>query len=179
MKKEGQFFKRIKDDKKVFSKNRDMIALGSIRVIIGEIQRDPDKDYSDENITKILKKLRKMTLKNPIKDPLLISMIDTYIPLFVSDVTVIKWIKSNFSYERIKKAGAKKYFIIGITKKNFSPEDINCVVVRDFLEKVIEEGEEYYNAVDNPKLYDINVGPEVYQEFINDVYGTKKIDKGD
>ena len=37
-------------------------------------------------------------------------------------------------------------------------------------EKIQKRKAEYYNDVDNSKLYDINVGPEVYQEIILDEF---------
>ena len=175
---ESQIFESIKKDKDMFLRNRDMIALRTVRIIIGEIQRDPNKDYSDKNVTIILKKLRKMSLKNLVKDSLLIDMIDQYAFSVVSDIDVIEWIRSEFSYDAIVKAGVKKYFIIGIAKKHFVGEDINCIVVRDFLDDVVKNGEKYYDNLYNPKFYDIDVGPEIYQELIDDLTPNKEI-KGD
>jgi len=118
-------------DKNVFLRNHDVNALECIRVILGEIQRTPDKDYSDENVTKILKSLRKMCLKSPIKDELLVHIIDTYLPSLVDDKTMLKYVYDNYTVDEIKAMGNSAFRIIGETKKHFAPREINVDLLKE------------------------------------------------
>lgn len=136
----GDIMNRINYDKKNFLLNGDKMGLSSCRIIIGEIQRDPNKDYSNENVTKILRGLRKMTLKNPVPDNLLISLIDTYIPGPVADVELYAWVgSSGYSVDRIREMGKKAYSIIGMAKKFFGDREINSDGLKDYIDTSLNQ----------------------------------------
>ncbi len=138
----GDIIGRINVDKKNFIMNGDKMGLSACRIILGEIQRDPNKNYTDENVTKILRGLRKMTLKNPVPDTLLIALIDTYIPGPVSDVELYAWMSSSgFADHKIKEMGKKAYSIIGMAKKFFGDREINSDGLKGHIDGVLETGE--------------------------------------
>lgn len=136
-------------DRELFRKNGDTNGLYVTGIILGEIQRDPKKNYSDENITKILTSLRKSTMKsisvtpddpdNPNKDHLIIQMIDTYIPPPVSDVEVESWLTSSYSDDIIRGMGKGAYRIIGEAKKFFDGREINSDVIKNIIDGVLNE----------------------------------------
>lgn len=139
---DGDIMSRIEFDKKNFLLNGDKAGLSSCRLILGEIQRDPNKNYSDENVTKILRSLRKMTLKNPVPDTLLISLIDTYVPGPVSDAELFAWMSSSgFADHSVKEMGKKAYSIIGLAKKFFGDREINSDGLKKHIDGILESGE--------------------------------------
>jgi uncharacterized protein YqeY len=136
----GDIIQTIQNDKNVFRKNRDNNALDRCRLILGEIQRDPNKDTSDENIIKILRQLRKQTLKHPEPDILLVQMIDTYIPPPVSDDEVKSWLYSaGYTQDVIRGMGKKAYSIIGEAKRHFNGRDFNVNVIKFIIDDVIDD----------------------------------------
>lgn len=135
----GSIIDNIEKDKNVFRINRDNLALDSCRLILGEIQRDPNKDTSDENVTKILRNLRKQTLKHPTPDMLLIQMIDTYISPPVADEEVIDWIIMYVSNDEIREMGKRAYSIIGKAKAHFDGREINTDIIKEYIDGVLNE----------------------------------------
>lgn len=145
----GNIKDTLDKDRDLFRLNGDQNGLYVTGIIIGEIQRDPKKDYSDENITKILKVLRKMTMKaiastpddpdNPNKDHLIVQMIDTYIPPPVSDVEVEAWLTSSYSDDMLRQMGKGAYRVIGEAKKYFDGREINSDVIKNIIDGVLNE----------------------------------------
>ncbi len=131
---------RIREDKTNFLKNGDKAGSSVASVILGEVQRDPKKDYSDENITKILRGLRKMTLKSPEVDHLLIALVDTYIPPPVSDGDAMNWLFLNgYDKDTIKAMGKRAYSIMGMMKKAFDGREFNTSAIKDLIDEAIGE----------------------------------------
>jgi len=135
----GNIIDSIEKDKEIFRNNRDQMALDSCRLILGEIQRDPNKDISDENVTKILISLRKMTLKNPKPDVLLLQMIDTYIPPPLSDQEVAEWFTSAYTAEFIKSQGKAAYRLIGEAKKYYGDKEFNSDIIKTIIDGILNE----------------------------------------
>ena len=128
----------LKDDRRNFQLNGDKLGISACQVILGEIQRDPNKDYSDKNATAILRKLRTMTMKNPEPDFFIIELINTYIPPPVSDVEVKKWMESSgYTSDAIASMGRGAYRIIGEAKNHFEGRDINADVVKNIIDTVL------------------------------------------
>ena len=135
----GTIMDRINGDKTVFFKNGDTAGLTACKIILGEIQRDPNKDYSDDNVIKILQSLRKMTLKNPYPDYIIIGLVDLYLPGAISDIDVVNRIKSKYTPEDIKSMGNKSMSIIGEMKKFFHPNQINVDCIKEYILSIKEE----------------------------------------
>ena len=131
---------KIQTDKKNFMMNGDKNGIGALRVLLGEIQRDPDKDYSDENATKILRVIRKQTLKNPNPDHLILNLIDTYIEPMVSDIEVEAWMQTaGYTFGSIMRMGKSAYKIIGEAKKHFKGRDFSADHIKTFIEEVLSD----------------------------------------
>jgi len=170
----GKLFSRLEYDRDVFLKNRDTIALATCKLIIGEIHRDPNKDRSDNNVLKILKVLRKMTLKSPIKDPLLIDMIDKYLPAFISNIDVIQWLKSIYSYDDILSMNKKAYSIIGIAKQHFKDNEINSKFIKEFIDDVLTKGKESYNNGGVIVPYELKLDSDIVNELFSATQSKRK-----
>jgi hypothetical protein len=163
----GKLFERIEADRNVFLKNRDGIALATCKVIIGEIHRDPNKDRSDKNVLKILKSLRKMTLKSPIDDPLLVNMIDNYLPDFISDIDVVQWVKDNNTYDDIVEMDKRAYSIIGKAKQHYKDNEINSGCVKNFIDDVLANGDTAYECGGVIEPYELKVDIDVMSELFD------------
>ena len=130
---------KLDEDKHLFLKNGDKNGISVCRVLIGEIQRDPDKDYSDDNVTKILRMVRKQTMKNPKIDYLMLQLIDTYIEPMVSDVEIEAWMTScGYDEEFIHYLGKKAYRLIGEAKKHFKDKDFNSDHIKNIIDEAID-----------------------------------------
>lgn len=130
-------FDTLNNDKKNFIANGDKNGLSACRVILGEIQRDPSKDYSNKNITKILRTLRSVTMKNPEVDFLLVELINTYIPAPISDADVELWLWDHYNIEEIQAMGKNAFKIIGETKRHFKDKDFNATIIKDIITKLV------------------------------------------
>jgi hypothetical protein len=161
-----KIYNEIKKDLTSFVKNGDTKLRDLCKVILGEVQRDPKKDYTDKNIIRILKTLRKITLKNTNPDPLMISMIETYLPGIVSDIECIQYVKGNYTYSDIIKLDKKAFSIIGNTKKHFAPKEINSVVIKKFITEVLAEGGEVcYNDTGKSQQNNLEYSGDVLDIF--------------
>lgn len=108
-------------------KNKNEIEAYSL--LIGEIQRSPDKDYSDKNVISILRKVLKLSKES--KNEYLIFIIEDLLPSQVSESDIKSFVeKIDFS----KFKNPKQSF--GLIKKNFDGNvDMAMVskIVEDFL----------------------------------------------
>lgn len=130
----------ITTDKENFMLNGDKNGLSVLRVVLGEIQRDPDKDYSNENVVKILRALRKQTMKNPIADYLMIDLIDTYIGSMISNEEVEAWLdRCGYDNIFILNLGKKAYRIIGEAKKHFDGQDFSSDHLKNLIDEVLND----------------------------------------
>jgi uncharacterized protein YqeY len=144
IKKDIPIYDEIKSDIKTFMNNRDQKSLSSLRVILGELQRNPDKDYSDKSVLKQLKTLRKITLKSPDPDYLIVSLIDTYIPEPVTTPEIKEWLKVNgYNKDSISKL-KNPMMLIGIINKSFTDRDVDGKVVKNLITDIM-------NGVDGVK----------------------------
>jgi uncharacterized protein YqeY len=144
IKKDIPIYDEIKSDIKTFMNNRDQKSLSSLRVILGELQRNPDKDYSDKSVLKQLKTLRKVTLKSPDPDYLIVSLIDTYIPEPVTTPEIKEWLKVN-GYDKDSISKLKNpMMLIGIINKSFTDRDVDGKVVKNLITDIM-------NGVDGVK----------------------------
>jgi uncharacterized protein YqeY len=115
----------------------DKLGLEKARLLLGEIQRDPNKDVSDANVTNILKRVRRQSLKHPEPDMFLISLIDTYIEPPVSDDELIEWVKETIGDDAIRELAKdnvnKAFSVIGTAKKHFGDREINTNALKEYI----------------------------------------------
>lgn len=131
-------YEEIKKDLNIFRMNRDELSTNMARVLLGEIQRDPKKDYSDENIIKIMRSIRKIQAKQKQPDYALISLIETYLPLPLSSVEIIKWLDDN-GYDKAEILKLKNPMqLIGMITKAFSDREVYGDLVKDILDNILQ-----------------------------------------
>ena len=126
---ENNLFSTLKSDSIKYRKeNKEFSDI--LKIVISEVQRDPNKNYSDEKvfsvIRKMIKDLKTMNKygKNSNKE---IKFLETYLP-------------KQFSKKRIKEEINKidmtklknKFAVIGILKKKFG-DSINPELVKEIL----------------------------------------------
>jgi len=109
-------------------------VVAALKVIKGELQRQPKKDLSEEESIKILRKLERneietMRLKGIVKS-LFLDVVKTFLPSEVSEGDILKWILLNINFAELK----NKYQAIGIVKKNFP--GVDGKVVKDIINKI-------------------------------------------
>ncbi len=101
--------------------------VNALKVIKGELQRQPKKDLTEEEIIGILRKLEKnetetMRLKGIAKS-LFLDVVRTFLPSEVSEGDILQWIMLNVNFAELK----NKYQAIGLVKKKFPGVDGNLV----------------------------------------------------
>ena len=83
-------------------KNRDTARTGAIRILIGEFQRQPEKDLTDQQVTALIKKLVKAEQellafsKEETSD--FSRILESYLPKQVSDDEIREWIRGNIDF---------------------------------------------------------------------------------
>jgi uncharacterized protein YqeY len=83
-------------------KKRDTARTGAIRILIGEFQRQPEKDLTDQQVTALIKKLVKAEQellafsKEATSD--FIRILESYLPKQVSDDEIREWIRGNIDF---------------------------------------------------------------------------------
>lgn len=166
-----ELYKRIRDDFDVFRKNRDIPSLGAVRFIIGEIQRDPNKDYSNSNVKKMLKSIRKNMTKSPEPDHLVMSLVDTYVGHPVASGEVIDWLRDNGYDKETVMSQSNPFAIIGILKKAFGDRELDGNMVKDILAKIISGD----MVEEKPMMVEDLQGEGLMMDLINEMYPDKNV----
>jgi len=88
------------------SSEEDLEKYYSLKVIVGEIQRAPKKELSDDEVIKILKTLQKYEIENITRAEMATSdyleIIEYYLPEQIAEEEIIKWIKLNIDFSKFK-----------------------------------------------------------------------------
>ena len=98
---------KIKDDLKSAMKDRDENKKETLRVIMGEMARLDKKEFSDDEVIKILKKLvksEKEMLEKTGQDQTspFITVIETYLPKMAGEAEIRQWIATNVDFGSFK-----------------------------------------------------------------------------
>jgi uncharacterized protein YqeY len=98
---------KIKDDLKSAMKARDEAKKDALRVIMGEMARLDKKQFPDDEIIKILKKLIKSEKEMLEKSgggetSPFIDIIDTYLPRMATEDEIRSWITDNIDFSAYK-----------------------------------------------------------------------------
>jgi uncharacterized protein YqeY len=98
---------KIKDDLKSAMKDRNADKKETLRVIMGEMARLDKKEFSDEEVIKILKKLiksEKEMLEKSGQDQTspFIDIIEAYLPQMTSEDEIRQWIAANVDFGGFK-----------------------------------------------------------------------------
>ena len=97
---------KIKAELKVSMKARDVARTGAIRILIGEFQRQPEKELSDEQVIAIIKKLikseRELLAASGEEKSDYISVLEEYLPRQVSEEEIREWVSENIDFSSYK-----------------------------------------------------------------------------
>jgi len=100
---------RIQNDLKESIKNRDNDTIKYLKVIVGEIQRLPDKEIKDDIVVATIKKLIKYEKENIKQYGMFcmsggnyLNLLESYIPKQASIEDIKTWIKDNIDMSQFK-----------------------------------------------------------------------------
>lgn len=164
-------YSRVRKDLDVFRKNKDRPSLDAVRFILGEIQRDPKKNYKDSNVTKIMTLVRKNMSNLEKPDHLVMSLVSTYIGFPVASGEVIEWLHAEgYDKEKIMDQ-VNPFAIIGILKKAFGSRELDGNMVKDILAKIISD----IIVEEKPVMIEDIPGDGLMQSMINEMYPNKDV----
>lgn len=85
-------------------KNRDSARTGAVRIMIGEFQRQPEKELSDDQVIGIIKKLvkseRELLAASGKETSGFIDVLEGYLPKQASEDEITKWIQENIDFSK-------------------------------------------------------------------------------
>lgn len=94
----------IKNQLKDAMKAKDTVRTGAIRILIGEFQRQPEKELSDEQVIGIIKKLikseRELIAAGGDGDQAYIAALESYLPQQASEDDIRAWISANVDFSQ-------------------------------------------------------------------------------
>jgi uncharacterized protein YqeY len=98
---------QIKIDLMGAMKAKDEDKKSTLRVIMGEFARADTKELSDDEATKVLKKLIKseketLSQKGSDEDTAFIQIIEGYLPQMASEDEIIAWVNDNIDLSQFK-----------------------------------------------------------------------------
>lgn len=86
-------------------KARDKEKTGAIRILIGEFQRQPDKELSDDQVVGIIKKLikseRELLAASGGEESGYIAVLEGYLPQQASEEDIRTWIRENIDFSAL------------------------------------------------------------------------------
>jgi len=95
---------KIKSELKVAMKAKDTAKTGAIRILIGEFQRQPEKELADETVISIIKKLikseRELIAAGGEGDQPYIDVLEGYLPQQASEEEIRSWIGKNVDFSQ-------------------------------------------------------------------------------
>jgi uncharacterized protein YqeY len=99
--------KQIKKDLSAAIKAQDVQRKDALRVILGEFARLDQKELSDDDVVKILKKLLKaekevLEQKGQGEESAFIGIVEGYLPQMASEAEIQEWIKQNIDFAQFK-----------------------------------------------------------------------------
>lgn len=92
----------IKEELKESMKAKDTVRTGAIRILIGEFQRQPEKDLSDDQVVGIIKKLikseKELLAASGDEDSGYIGVLEGYLPKQADEAEIRSWIEANIDF---------------------------------------------------------------------------------
>ena len=112
--------KQIKSDLTIAIKAKDEEKKDALRVILGEFGRLDKKEFSDDEVVKILKKLIKsekemLEKKGAEDDSTFIKVIENYLPKMATQEEIAEWIEQHVDFSEFK----NKMQAMGLIMKHF------------------------------------------------------------
>ncbi len=94
----------IKSELKASMLAKDKARTGVVRILIGEFQRQPEKELSDEKVVGIIKKLikseRELIAAGGEGDEEYIAILEGYLPKQASEDDVKNWVSANVDFSQ-------------------------------------------------------------------------------
>ena len=85
-------------------KKRDTARTGAVRIMIGEFQRQPEKELGDDQVIGIIKKLvkseRELLTASGKETSDFIDVLEGYLPKQASEDEIKKWIQENIDFSK-------------------------------------------------------------------------------
>lgn len=99
---------------------RDPVIKSVLRIVLGELQRQPKKELSDLEVERIIKKLcqaEEDLLKAGGRgtDPAFLAILYLYLPEQITEEQIESWVRENVDFSSLK----NKMQAVGIVTKNF------------------------------------------------------------
>ncbi len=96
---------QISADLKTAMKSRDRVKTDAVRVLIGEFQRQPEKDLTDQQVAGIIRKLvkseKELLAASGSSDSGFIEILEGYLPQQASEEEIRKWVVENIDFSQI------------------------------------------------------------------------------
>lgn len=87
-------------------KAKDTVKTGAIRILIGEFQRQPEKELRDDQVIQIIKKLikseKELLAASGESDTGYIRVLEDYLPAQASEDDIRTWITGNIDFSEFK-----------------------------------------------------------------------------
>ncbi len=127
------WYDTIKSDMIEAYKNGYRHTASTLKVLLGDIQRDPNKDFSDEKVMSVIKrniKLAKESLRFGNEDARReIELLEKYLPQPVSR-DELKEFLDTVDFSKLK----SKMQAIGLAVKYFAPKPVDADDVKELLD---------------------------------------------
>lgn len=95
---------RIVADLKTAMKSKDRARTDAVRVLIGEFQRQPDKELPDQQVTAIIRKLikseKELLAVSGSDDSGFIEILEEYLPQQASEEDIRSWIAEHIDFSQ-------------------------------------------------------------------------------
>ncbi len=99
---------QIRADLKESMKAKTEVRTSAIRIILGEFQRQPNKELTDPEVVSIIRKLVKSETEllaasnKSAEDSEYISILEAYLPQQATEEEIRKWINDNIDFSTFK-----------------------------------------------------------------------------
>lgn len=128
-------FEQIKKDMVKAMKTKDPTTANILKVLIADIQRDPNKDYSDQKVIKCIQKTIK-SLDEMIKAGNQTAqkekeILEQYLPKKVTKDEILEFVQT-IDFSKLK----NKMQAIGIVMKHFPPGTVDGNKVKQIIQNL-------------------------------------------
>lgn len=93
---------QISAELKMAMKSRDRVKTDAVRVLIGEFQRQPEKELTDQQVAGIIRKLikseKELLAASGSEDSGFIEVLEGYLPQQAGEEEIRKWIAENIDF---------------------------------------------------------------------------------
>ena len=97
---------KIKNDLKISMKAKDEARTSALRVLIGEFQRQPQKELADAEVMSIIRKLIKaeteMVARTKSGSSTYLTLLESYMPKQPTEEEIRAWVVGNIDFGQFK-----------------------------------------------------------------------------